>query len=732
MSFQDLDLKVSYKTNEDDVVRDFFIPTLSNSVLYQRCVGYFSSSALANVTKGVYGLIKNNGKIQLVASPKLSEEDVKAIDYGYMKREEIIEKTLIKSLTDTTCIEEIERLNFLANLIAEGYLDIKIAVMTGTVCEGSGLGMYHEKSGVMYDAEGNCIAFTGSNNATHSGQLLNMERLTIFTEWNGTKLFVDDLMNDFTKLWDDKAINVKVESYPNVNKEIVKKFKTKDLDLPNIPDSENMDNKFTEKEEQLVKNAPKMPDNINLYDYQLEAIENWKNKGYRGIFDMATGTGKTFTALGAITSLSSSLKHKLGIVIVCPYRHLVDQWAEDAIKFNMKPIIAYGATGKNWRKELEKAIKRQKILDDHAFYCVIVTNSTFAKNDFQNMVRKTSSNLLLVADEAHNLGATTISKNLDDKYQYRLALSATINRHCDEEGTNKLFDYFGSKCIEYSLERAIKEGYLTKYYYYPIVVNLTLSEFDKYKDLSKDLRDYRNFITKNGKTEYNDRGKMIAIERARVVAGAENKLNALREAIEPYKDKNKILVYCGATNVEDINSLVDDSEMKQINAVTSILGNEYNMNVSKFTAEEDMPTRRQLINDFSDGSILQALAAIKCLDEGVNIPSIKTAFILASTTNPKEYIQRRGRVLRLSEGKEFAEIYDFVTVPFKMDFTQWVTDEDIELSKTLVLNELRRIYEFSRLSENEWDSIDIYNKLQMDYKITDREIMEENHEKYSS
>ena len=307
---------------------------------------------------------------------------------------------------------------------------------------------------------------------------------------------------------------------------------------------------------------------------------------------------------------------------------------------------------------------------------------------------------------------------LDDRFDYRLALSATLERHHDEEGTELLYSFFGKKCIEYTLERAIDEDKLTHYKYYPVLVYLNSEELSGYEQLSYEMS---KCITKdkNGRFKLNKRGEILALKRARIVAGAQEKLEALREQIAPYTHDNNILVYCGSTNVleeSDEGSPVDETEIRQIEAVTKILGNELGMEVARFTSQENIETRGIIKEQFVKGDRLQAIVAIKCLDEGVNIPGIRTAFILASTTNPKEYIQRRGRVLRKAPNKNYAVIYDFVTLPRHLDEVSSLTLEQAQRDVSLVKNELARIKEFGRLADNSmvankliWEIEETYN-----------------------
>ena len=324
-----------------------------------------------------------------------------------------------------------------------------------------------------------------------------------------------------------------------------------------------------------------------------------------------------------------------------------------------------------------------------------------------------------MVDEAHNFGAQKIRKLLDNRFTYRLALSATMDRHRDEEGTAALYRFFGKKCIDYTLEQAIRDGNLTPYKYYPVVVYLSDDELEKYAEISSEMA--KHIIQgRNGIVKLDSYGEMLAIKRSRVVAGAIAKISELRKQIEPYKDQNNILVYCGATNILDENadnSEVDGSDIKQIDAVTHLLGNKLGMRVARFTSRENIEERATIKEKFQDNGKLQAIVAIKCLDEGVNIPGIKTAFILASTTNPKEYIQRRGRVLRKAPGKRFAEIYDFVTLPRPLDEVPGLTVEQASRDVSLVKNECARMQEFAAQALNSMDAQSLIWSIQEVYHI---------------
>lgn len=732
MGFKDHKVKSEYRSLIDNVVQDFYIPLLKDAVSYKRAVGFFSSSSLVEISKGIAGMAAEGGKIQIVASPYLSDEDIDAIRYGYKDRNKIIERALLTQISEKPAdYYSMERLNLLAALIADGVMDIQIAYTE----DKNGIGMYHEKMGIIEDVHGDKIAFSGSNNESATAMTINYETMDVFRSWGDSSEIerVRLKENAFYSIWHDAEPNIKVLKFPNITDALIERYRRKPANFA-IDDEQFAKRMLTYASKisdiSSTYGGPigaRVPDDITLREYQKDAISVWVGENYRGIYDMATGTGKTLTGLGAISKLSEDLDDVLAVIIVCPYQHLVEQWVEDIVRFNIKPIIAYGdSPQKDWKKRLSRAVREQKLRRDKSFFCLVCTNATFAKDYVQDEISKIQSPILLVVDEAHNFGARTYARLLDDRFTYRLALSATLDRHRDDEGTAMLYDFFGKKCIEYSLDRAIDEDKLTKYKYYPIPVYLRDEELEKYEQKSYEMS--KCLIKgKDGKYKLNKRGEILAMERARIVAGASQKLETLREYIAPYAQDNNILVYCGATNVIDEKadySSTDEEDVRQIEAVTRILGNEFGMEVAKFTSEENMETRATIKEQFQKGDRLQAIVAIKCLDEGVNIPGIRTAFILASTTNPKEYIQRRGRVLRKAENKPFAEIYDFVTLPRELDSVSGLTTEQAQRDLSLVKNELARIKEFGRLSMNSMEANDLIWDIQEAYHIIDDESVE--------
>ena len=722
MSFRDIELKPEYRSRLDNVIRDFYNPVLKQAIIYKRAVGFFSSSALLSLTAGICGLIENGGSIQMIASPRLSPEDIEAINDGIRRRDEVIKEALLRELREPKGKFEEARLNLLSNLIAAGRLDIKIAFLE----DDNTVGMFHEKLGLMYDSDGNIIAFSGSMNESANAFTSNYEAIDVFASWTQDADRVYTKQSAFNAMWEDYEPSIRVIEFPDVKEEVLRRYRVNDrIDTHLDDDSFVVD--ASPVDEPNTPAGPMIPSYINMRPYQMDAIEEWANRNYVGIFDMATGTGKTFTALAAVSRLFADKNQNLAVIIICPYQHLVEQWKEDIVAFGMKPIVCYSASSqKNWRDRLKTAVTSFNLgIQDH--FCMVSTNATFSIDYVQDLMAKLSGNVVLVVDEAHNFGAENLSQTLLPHIPYRMALSATIDRHGDPEGTRKLYDYFGDKCIEYTLKDAIDNDMLTPYYYHPIPVSLNEEELGNYLELTSKIR--KNIHTdKDGKVKLSEYAKMLLIKRARIVAGAAEKIGTLRHLMKEYKDDNQILVYCGATTMHDVGYQEGKppiEEARQIDIVAGMLGNDLKMRVTKFTSEENAEERERIKADFAEGTHLQTLVAIRCLDEGVNIPSIRTAFIMASSTNPKEYVQRRGRVLRKYPGKHHAVIFDFITLPVPMDEVSNFDSDVIESVRSLAKREIIRMKDFAAIAENPFDSDSLIASIQRSYDIESEIITEE-------
>ena len=700
-------IKNEYRSFNDNIVKDFYIPVLGEAILYQRAVGFFSSSALVMLANGIEGLIKNGGRIEIVASPRLSKEDVDEISRGYELRK-VIEQALLREL-DALPVE-CETLSYVASLVATGKLDIKIAFLSSH----KEIAMYHEKMGLMTDGDGNVIAFSGSMNESENAFSMNYEAFDVFCSWTEDKKRVQKKQLAFQAIWEDYEPGIQTIEFPDV---VCRKLYSYNQELagryPEVSEQENFN--------AHPEGAMYLPVHFHARPYQENAVVEWKKHGYRGIFDMATGTGKTLTALLGLWQLFTDNQERLAIIITCPYQHLVDQWVEDIETFGIRPIIGYSdSPQKKWKKNLEQAVRsfRLGVLN---FFCFITTNASFVTKKVQEQMGLLGADTVYVVDEAHNMGAGYYRKYLPENIGYRLALSATLERYQDEAGTAALSSYFGEKCITYSLKEAIRSGMLTRYYYYPILTYFDRDELDDYLGLTVQIS--QAMKKKNGKMVLSEYAKQLLMRRSKIIAGAKGKLPELKRQMEPHISEKHILIYCGSATIKENED--DEFGRRQIDLVSEMLGNDLGMRVGRFTSRENIKERAQIRDAFSKGDLLQALVAIKCLDEGVNIPNIQTVFILASSTNPKEYIQRRGRVLRKALGKDYAVIYDFVTLPFPVNEIGTQSESVIHATKGLIKRELIRMLDFAELAENPSKTFDLVYELKHGFNIQEEELKRE-------
>jgi DNA phosphorothioation system restriction enzyme len=452
----------------------------------------------------------------------------------------------------------------------------------------------------------------------------------------------------------------------------------------------------------IDRGFPVIPNNLELRAYQQQAIENWlKNRG-RGTLKMATGSGKTIIALAIATELYRQIGLQV-LLVVCPYRHLVTQWARECEKFNLTPVLAMTKI-ENWQGILAARLYDLRI-NSQSFLTIVTTNSTLMGEGFQSQLKFFPPKTLIIGDEAHNLGSIRLETKLPRNIGLRLALSATPERYFDDEGTDALLNYFGEILQpEFKLVDAIQQGALVHYLYYPVLVKLTESEAFIYAQLTKKIG---WILNKNTNRQANDTLTSLLSKRSRLIGTAANKLIMLKELMLDRLDTSHTLFYCGDGYVEAYSN----NYRRQIEAVTHILGKELGYRVNTYTTDNSVAEREQLREQFERGE-LQGLVAIRCLDEGIDIPAIKTAVILASSSNPRQFIQRRGRILRPYPGKERATLFDTIVIPPNLDRATW------EVEKNLLRKELIRSIAFAELADNSKEAIDKLLQLQEQYQLS--------------
>jgi DNA phosphorothioation system restriction enzyme len=679
-----IQLKISYRSGRDDLIRDFYTPCLERAVLYRRAVGYFTSSGLAYAARGIASLVTRHCKMRLVASPYLEESDVAALTKAAERPEEVLRSIISRQLGEIEDFLVRERLNALAWLIADGSLEVRLALRldeAGQIAHG----LYHEKVGIFSDDEGNHVAFAGSANETAGGLVGNFESIKVFWSWDDPQGRVAEEISNFESLWNNQTNGLRVLDFTRVSHDLLRKYQ-----LSHRPQLE-------ERARRNYTTAPvapgTIPPNLVPHEYQKEAMRAWLAAGGKGILAMATGTGKTLTALYLACKLIEKPENRpMVIVVVCPFLNLAYQWIREMGKFGITPIQCFESKAL-WESELQEAYLKlsAKLIP---VVGIVVTNRTFLSAAFQAALKPGIAVHLLIADEVHNLGAPKLKEILPQAINLRLGLSATPERHRDLDGSKAIYDYFGPPVYEFSIADAIKQNVLVPYTYHPILVSLTDEEADEYLRLTDQIL---RLFPKDDDGPTADRLKILLIKRARLLASAANKIPALRHVVQEMDEPfERAIIYCGDGSVE---CPITDEISRQVAVVTRILGDELGLRVRRFTYEESGEEREEIITALKNRDI-NAVIAIRCLDEGIDIPDARIGILLASSINPRQFIQRRGRLLRRSDetGKRRAVIYDFIVEP--PDFGGKMDDNSFNLERRFFQRELERIVEFCESAEN--------------------------------
>lgn len=675
MSLKDIPFQYKYRSNQDKLYKDFYHPCLMESISYDRAAGYFSSHSLKTLARGLEYFLFNEGKIRIVANPMLSEEDLDAIEKGYRAKTDVIEQNLLKEIELTAQTIEDDTLNVLAWLIYNNQLEIKIETTENN-------SIYHEKFGIFTDEEGYSIAFSGSANETAGGIVSNFEKIDVyFTESDQVR--IEDAKKDFEMLWENQTDGLSVYDMPHTVRD------------------------------KILANKQSKPQQINTLShieprkYQQTAIDKLQENNWFGILEMATGTGKTITSLLAAREYQKIHK-RMFLIIYAPFTHLVEQWQQECEKFGHEHITLCYGSKQSWLPQLEDEIRNFNIglIDTHV---VITTYKTASTPHFNEQMRKIAHHSFLIADECHYIGSRAFRSLRFHHFTARIGLSATPDRWWDEAGTAFLKGIFDKVVYTYSLEEAIQSGKLTPYTYHPYTVSLTEEEITEYKRIT------RQIIRLYNKEEDNrERIEQLNRKRALIIAKSEAKIPKLLSLLREKKIEQiqHTLVYCAE---------------KQVSILTKALS-DLGLRVHKFDSTVKNNERKKVLQAFSNGDI-QVLVAIKCLDEGVDVPSTRVAYFLASTSNPREFVQRRGRILRKAEGKTIAEIHDFIVFAEGMD---------VDTFTMIAKKELPRFAEFSSAAINQnhakmqlYDHLDPY---QLNYLMDKKpwDVYQEMQEEYEN
>ena len=684
MSFKDLTIKDTYITEKNDIPNEFYNVVLPESILYKRAAGFFSSSALISISKGLRQFYYNGGIIHLIVSPIFSKEDYDAIEKGYQARDDKITEALIKNF-NIEDIQDDDGCNFLAWLIYEDRLDIKVVTR-----KDNNYGIFHDKFLILYDNENNKISSRGSSNESRTAFEDNYETIEVDFSWDISNYNrTNQREKQFDEIWFGNNSQWVTSKFPEAIKKRIIQIRK--------PIKYNNPKQTTDNEEDISMNNENnkkisIPASLELRQYQKDAIIEWTKHQFQGIYEMATGTGKTKTAIASIVKLIEQFEqanYSCGLVFVVPYKVLLEQWVDELAQFNIHPICCYD-TKNSWKSRAKNVIDLfNKGCINH--FCLITTNKTFIDTDFQTCLQDIKKDYIFCADEMHHLATDNALNCLPQNARFRLGLSATLMTKYADKEMDKLKTYFGGIIYEFPMEKAIGK-YLTPYYYYPVFVDLTPDELDNYHEISKKISKIC-VVSGTEKMLDNPSLKALLAQRARLIASASNKVKKLKEFKDKLIGTNFNLFYCG-------DKVETETNEKFIEKINNVLKNDIGISVQKFTSEESKKQRENILKLFSNG-LIQGLTAIRCLDEGVDIPALQRAFILSSGTNPKEFIQRRGRVLRKAENKEFAEIYDFIVLPtLDPNRIGFLSIDEINMEKKIIAREYERLQEFAKLAIN--------------------------------
>lgn len=732
----------------------FFSEALCNSTRFDIKLGFFSSSAINILSDGFAAFLYNGGRMRMVINDILSIEDQQAMMVG--------ETDIWVPYFDLQNLQEVKRtlserdkhfFECLAWLIKNERLEIKI------VAPKEGEGIAHSKCGVFSDGL-NRVAFDGSCNFSRTALIENLESLTAFCDWDGQGdvYKIDDIAEDFERTFggnDDSVIYMKADE---VKAGISANFKHKDIGElmrdeqnlitrrlnSNLPHNiQSVLNRAKKKVESIIKKIDGQSLNVSNKeeprfpfdeprDYQKQAYENWKVK-QKGLFAMATGTGKTLTSLNCLLNIWKKF-HFYKAIILVPTITLVDQWEDECKRFHFNHITKVSSKNPKWKIELDNIKTKEsiKIGGEESSFIIIATYASFAReNIFRELVdfnRNTMRQMLLIADEAHNMGAGRILDRLDGvKFARRIGLSATPERQFDESGNKAILGFFGCEngyTFEFNMQEAIDKGYLCRYKYYPHIVHLNDGEMAEYMRISLQLAKFFN-QEKESFPKGDDILMRLLLKRKRIVHKAQEKERIFQQIIqERYAEKGDLkytLVYVpeGARPDDETADVFDDIETINDDDYSDNLIDTYTrivQDVSKTTTVKKFVSgikeRNEILEKFACGEI-EVLTSMKCLDEGVDIPRSEMAIFCASTGNPRQFIQRRGRILRKHPDKHIAIIHDLVVAP-EVNSAQ----DNYDMERSLIKSELKRVRDFAVLSENADFAYNELNEILSYYNIS--------------
>lgn len=720
----DVSFEIVYSTGEKEPV-EFFFEALLESKRFDLGLGFFSSSGINVLYAGFAYFLFNGGQMRIIINDILSQEDKDAIIDGTNKPDSFFEDIVIsnfQTLFKTLSKQDEHFFKCLSYLVSKKRIEF-----VATVPKNKG-GIAHNKFGIFYDDK-NKVAFNGSANFSKTAFLNNTESISCYKSWSGESNELERLLyfeSFFNKIWQGNSENVHIIPIQRVKTLIHDHFPVDNIHVllesekKLFPEKILSSEQYKKKQEPFLvdpRKYPAFPFVEGPRKYQHLAYSNWRENDFKGIFAMATGTGKTITSLNCV--LQEYYNHGFyKVLIIVPTLALLDQWYNEIKKFGFSNIFTTAEN--NWLQNFDNILFNFKELGLKENFILITTYATYNKNRFQDLLRKYSwEETTLIADEAHNMGSSSLLNKLPEGIKKRIGLSATPNRIYDEAGSQKIYEYFNSypDCFtfSYSMKKAIQEERLAKYEYYPIRAYLNYDELKEYMSISDRLIKFYDFKTNT----YREGADKLLIKRKRIIHKAKDKLTKLIDLLRTIKDLKYTFIYVPEGIDRDYSQ--DDDLLNKIDTEDDKIIDKYLLAVHEagYTARKltsETKNREEILKLFKNGE-LDILLAMKILDEGIDIPITKNAIFCASTGNPRQFIQRRGRVLRPHQDKSLARVYDFIISP-TLEESLSINERVRQMEINIFKSEIYRVANFVFTCENQ---IDILNgemgKLSKDFGI---------------
>ncbi len=652
MSLQSINFEDTYWSGENNLIDDFYIPCLEESIEYCRAVGYFSSSILCYIANGLFPFIKNNGRIRIICSVNLSEDDMRQIALGYNIKEMMISR--IDNEVQKFLSLNIANVKNLCWLIKNDRLDIKVC-MRQDKGQPQKLKLFHEKFGIFRDSDNNVVSFLGSINETLNGWLDNEESFEVSKSWiSALEPRVQEKLKRFEKLWANEAPSVVTYDFPTAARQRM---------IQNAPE-EPIDQTFRTSNKSICGFEPRK--------CQEDAKDAFVAKNYNCLFMMATGAGKTKAALYAMSQVEN-----WQLMLICaPGIELVEQWERDVKLFYPAVyIMKCSSINPQWQ-DLLLALIQAKIPRRTV---VISTYDSaikpFAMDKWQSIKPECFA---MICDEVHNMGSPTAQRLMELSPRYRIGLSATPERNFDEEGSERILDFYHRNKYEFSIRDAQRSKYLVEYDYKIIPCPLTDDQWELYLEKCKKITKLKQAL-KSGKTEaaqkkkYADQLESLYRERSGIIKKCGNKVNYFDEIFYILPSTARVLIYG-----DDLDQL---GTFKQ---KLDLLNKQY----FEYTGDKDASKMRPvMLKEFRMG-IRRILLAVGCLDEGIDIPACDAAIFVSSSTSERQFIQRRGRVLRTAPDKKQAWVFDYLVYP---QLSSTASIEELKIAKLMVESQYKRI-----------------------------------------